>query len=235
MISLAITVFCDGLCEPRNPGGTAAYGWAAYRDGEKLYEDCAVVCSGPEATNNVAEYSAVIAALEWLIANGYSGEKVTVCSDSQLCIYQLDGSYAVRSYRVRPLYEKAKRLSGRFRSISFKWVPRERNQEADALSRKAYADSLAPKTRTPEDPALAERERKARELAGRVLPTDVENRYKVPSQSEDGVFYLVDLDENFCECMDFVWRGEKIGACKHILAARMYRDRASARLAAAAR
>jgi ribonuclease HI len=231
MVPLAITVFCDGLCEPRNPGGTACYGWAAYRDGKKLYEDCAVVCSGPEATNNVAEYSAVIAALEWLIANDYSEEKVAICSDSQLCIYQLDGSYAVRSARVRPLYEKAKRLSARFRNISFRWIPREKNKEADALSRKAYAESLSPK-QAPE-PSLTERERKAQELAGRVLPTKDANVYRVPSQSLDGVFYVVDLDEGTCECFDFLMRSSEVGPCKHILAARLYKETASRKILAA--
>ena len=192
----------------------------AYRNGKKLYEDCAVVCSGPGATNNVAEYSAVIAALEWLSAN-ITGEKVTVRSDSQLCIYQLDGSYAVRSERIRPLYKKAKMLAKKFRNIVFEWVPREQNEEADALSRKAYVESLVQFLK---GPALTERDRKARELAGRVLPTADRNKYRVPSQSEEGVFYLVDLEENFCDCMDFIWRGEKVGACKHILAARMYRE-----------
>lgn len=231
MIPLAITVFCDGLCEPRNPGGTACYGWAAYRDEKKLHEDYAVVCSGPEATNNVAEYSAVIAALEWLITNGYSGEKVAICSDSQLCIYQLDGSYAVRSPRVRPLYEKAKRLSARFRSISFRWVPREKNKEADALSRKAYAESLSLKQAS--EPPLTERERKARELAGRVLPTEDANVYRVPSQSLDGVFYVVDLNDGTCECFDFLMRSNEVGPCKHILAARLYKETANRKILAA--
>jgi len=225
---MAVIVYCDGLCEPRNPGGTAAYGWVAYLNGEKIHEECAVVCTGPGATNNVAEYSAVIAALKWLAANGYTGEKTTVRSDSQLCIYQLDGSYAVRSERIRPLYEKAKRLAKKFQ-IVFEWVPREQNEEADALSRKAYVESRI--VRASGNPALTERERKARELAVRVLPTAVKSRYRVPSQSEEGVFYLVDLEENFCDCMDFIWRGEKVGVCKHILAARMYRE--SKKIAAA--
>lgn len=46
-------MWADGLCE--NPGGTACYGWVAYRDGRKLSEGWVVAAKGPEAGNNVAE------------------------------------------------------------------------------------------------------------------------------------------------------------------------------------
>lgn len=138
----AVVVNCDGLCEPRNPGGTACFGWVAYEDGEKIAEDCGVACSGPEATNNVAEYTAVIKALEWLLESGYSKEKIEVRSDSQLCIYQITGTYEVRSPRILPLWEKVFRLARKFRDLRFRWVPRERNAEADVLSRKAYKDAM---------------------------------------------------------------------------------------------
>lgn len=49
---MLIVVNCDGLCEPVNPGGTACYGWVAYRGQEKIGEGYGVVCSGPGATNN---------------------------------------------------------------------------------------------------------------------------------------------------------------------------------------
>ena len=223
---MAVIVYCDGLCEPRNPGGTATYGWVAYVGGEKIHEECAVVCSGPGATNNVAEYSAVIAALEWLVQEGYIKEKIRVRSDSQLCMYQLDGVYAVRSERIRPLYEKAKSLSRKFRKVTFEWVPREENQVADALSRKAYADYRAQMSfGAVKAAALAEREAKAREIVGSVTHLQG-SKYKVASQSEPGLFYIVDLDRNSCGCPDFVARGKEIGACKHLLAVKMYRDKA---------
>ncbi|MGB9848892.1 MAG: ribonuclease HI [Moorellaceae bacterium] len=138
-----ITINCDGLCEPFNPGGTACYGWVAYQDGKKLGEGCGVVCSGPGATNNVAEYTAVIRALEWLLGQGLYDEDVEVRSDSQLCMFQLNGAYAVRSPRILPLYEETVSLARKFRRVKFRWVPREQNEEADALSRRAYA-SAAP-------------------------------------------------------------------------------------------
>jgi len=160
---MAIIVNCDGLCEPVNPGGVACYGWVAYKDGGKIAEDCGVVCSGPEATNNVAEYTAVIRALKWLLENGYQSKEVEIRSDSQLCIYQITGVYGVHSPRILPLWEKVSLLARRFRNLRFRWVPREQNVEADALSRKAYRDA------SPPDPSRLAR---ARELvaAGAVSP-----------------------------------------------------------------
>lgn len=200
-----IRVNCDGLCEPVNPGGTACYGWIAYKDKEKVAEDCGVICSGPEATNNIAEYTAVIRALEWLLANGYEKEAIEICSDSQLCIYQLQGIYSVHSPRIRPLYRKACELANRFKNLRFRWVPREQNEEADALSRKAYRQALLL------DPARLE---KAKQLAPLVRPAG-NGRYIVPSQSSTKE-YEVDIISSTCSCPDYRKRGVK---CKHILAA----------------
>ncbi|RPF41987.1 ribonuclease HI [Thermodesulfitimonas autotrophica] len=137
-----VIVFCDGLCEP-NPGGVATYGWLAYRDcaeimRERVMARYGVVCSGPGATSNVAEYTAVIRALEWLIKNGYAGEEIEVRSDSQLVVRQLTGQYAVNAPLLMPLYRKARELASRFASVRFRWVPREENETADTLSRRAY-------------------------------------------------------------------------------------------------
>ncbi|MCL6478566.1 MAG: reverse transcriptase-like protein [Peptococcaceae bacterium] len=198
-----IRINCDGLCEPVNPGGTACYGWVAYLSKEKMAEDCGVICSGPEATNNLAEYTAIIKALEWLWENGLTGEKIELRSDSKLCIYQLLGKYAVRSSRIEPLYSRAKALAVKFRKLRFRWVPRENNKEADALTRRAYA-SLA-------GVRMLER---AGELTGRVVPLGG-GKYLVPSASGRGN-YTVDTKAPSCDCPYFTKRGHK---CKHILAA----------------
>jgi len=204
-----VVVHCDGLCEPVNPGGVACYGFVAYKKDRKLFEDCGVICSGEGATNNVAEYSAVIKALERLSENGFSEEPVEVRTDSQLCVYQLNGRYAVRSPRVFPLYRRALRLAKNFRNLRFAWVPREKNREADALSRKAY---FASKRR----PADAGRLERAKALVSLVRRTG-DGVYVVPSQSGAGE-YTVDLVAGTCTCPDFAKRGAR---CKHILAAGM--------------
>ena len=61
-----ITLYFDGLCRPRNPGGVATYGYVIYKDGKKVKRGYGVVGSGTGMTNNVAEYSALKRAAEWV-------------------------------------------------------------------------------------------------------------------------------------------------------------------------
>jgi ribonuclease HI len=131
----------DGLCEPINPKGIACYGFVIYKNGEKIHEEGGFIGAGmfgDDVSNNVAEYMALIKGLEWLIRNGMTDDEVIVYGDSRLIIYQLNNLYAVRAYRIIPLYERVQKLIPLFKKIIFKWIPREENVEADRLSRKAY-------------------------------------------------------------------------------------------------
>lgn len=87
-----------------------------------------------EGTNNYAEYSAVVRALE--VAKELGGTDLVFRSDSQLLVRQLNGEYKVRSDNIRPLYEKIVSLISSFNSVSFEWVPRENNEVADRLTGK---------------------------------------------------------------------------------------------------
>jgi ribonuclease HI len=142
---VVLVVYFDGLCEPVNPGGVAAYGFVVYRDGERLHAGRGIAGAGylgDDVTNNVAEYTALIKALEWLVEKGFSKEELLVRGDSQLVIRQLKGEYAVRSPRITPLYARVRGLLQSFRSVKLEWVPRELNAEADTLSRVAYKEFL---------------------------------------------------------------------------------------------
>jgi len=121
-----VIVYVDGLCEPRNPGGVGCYGFVVIRDGKTIMKGRGVAGSGREMTNNVAEYSAAIAALKWLVEEGVT-DPVEVRSDSQLLVRQMQGVYAVKSTRIRGLHRELCALAGRFRSVSWKWVPRHLN------------------------------------------------------------------------------------------------------------
>ena len=77
-----ITIYFDGLCRPKNPGGVATYGYLIYRDGEKIKRGYGVVGSGPGMTNNVAEYSALKQAAEWVSQNIPDNE-IVIKGDSQ--------------------------------------------------------------------------------------------------------------------------------------------------------
>ena len=84
-----------------------------------------------EATNNFAEYAALIKALEE--AGEWGGDKVSVFCDSELIVRQLSGQYKVKSEQIRPLYEQVVDLKGQFSSCRVQHVRREQNKEADRL------------------------------------------------------------------------------------------------------
>src|SRR5918911_2645558 len=69
-----LEVFFDGLCIPNNRNGIACYGFLIKKDGKVIHSDKGVASKpfSDEATNNVAEYTALIKALQWLKENGYA-------------------------------------------------------------------------------------------------------------------------------------------------------------------
>jgi len=87
-------------------------------------------------TNNVAEYEALMAAARWLVDEGIE-EKIIIKGDSELVIKQMRGEYRVTSATSKKYVPEIKRLL-QGRDVSFSWVPREENEEADQLSRKGY-------------------------------------------------------------------------------------------------
>jgi len=135
-VNLPIIVYVDGCCEPVNPGGTAAYGYVIYHNGQRVADGYGVVGSGPGMTNNVAEYRAAIAALTRLVEIGLV-DKVEVRSDSQLLVNQMCGYYRVKSPRLQPLYHQLSALVTVFPAVRWRWVPREQNEEADRFSKQA--------------------------------------------------------------------------------------------------
>ena len=87
-------------------------------------------------TNNVAEYEGLLAAAQWIVDEGIN-EKILIKGDSQLVIKQMKGEYRVNSATSKKYVPEIKRLLQGL-DVSFSWVPREENEEADELSRVAY-------------------------------------------------------------------------------------------------
>jgi ribonuclease HI len=87
------------------------------------------------ATNNVAEYRALLAALEYSLERGAG--RVKVFSDSELLVRQVQGSYKVRHPDLKPLYARAQELIARFDEFRIEHVRREENREADRLLNEA--------------------------------------------------------------------------------------------------
>jgi ribonuclease HI len=83
-------------------------------------------------TNNFAEYSGLVAALEYALQHGFHA--LQVYSDSELMVRQLKGIYKVQNPGLRPLYERAKRLIAQLGWFGIEHVRREQNREADRLA-----------------------------------------------------------------------------------------------------
>ncbi len=137
-------LFFDGACEPRNPGGIASYGFQLTVNGRELLSDQGIVGEGRGMTNNVAEYHALIQGLNCVKQRAEKGDTVSVIGDSQLVIRQMTGAYKVRSQNIIPLFARAKKLRNQLRGkgvrVRFKWVPRDENAVADALSHAAFEE-----------------------------------------------------------------------------------------------
>ncbi len=130
-------VACDGASRG-NPGPAGAGAQITDPDGVVLAE----VTEGlGEATNNVAEYTAVIRGLERALELGAGS--VLLRSDSQLLINQLTGRYRVKSPHLQPLYRRVRELAAGFDSIEYEHVRRERNTEADRLANQGVDEWLA--------------------------------------------------------------------------------------------
>jgi len=83
-------------------------------------------------TNNFAEYSGLIAALDYASTNNF--KRVRIFSDSELMVRQINGIYRVKSPILSGLFKKAKSLIGELKDFSMEHVPRSRNKEADRLA-----------------------------------------------------------------------------------------------------
>lgn len=87
------------------------------------------------ATNNVAEYSALILGLESV--KKLEAKDVHCLLDSELIVRQLNGQYRVKHPDMKPLYEQVQELIKQFENVKFEHIPRERNALADKLANEA--------------------------------------------------------------------------------------------------
>jgi ribonuclease HI len=134
-----IKAWFDGACEPRNPGGHAAWGILLKVNGVTIVERGDYVGVGAEMSNNVAEYGGAIAVLEEIQSRQLLGD-VLIVGDSKLVIQQLSGRWRAKGGLYLPLYKRAKTLLGNVEErigqhVRWQWIPREQNEECDDLSK----------------------------------------------------------------------------------------------------
>jgi ribonuclease HI len=90
-------------------------------------------------TNNVAEYYGLIAALDYAQSHGIHALRIE--SDSELLVKQMRGYYKVKSEDLRPLYERARKMSATMETFRIDHIYREQNSEADALANEAMDEA----------------------------------------------------------------------------------------------
>lgn len=178
----------DGACQPSNPGEMAVGAWLASPDGGQAWQISEYLGRG---TSNEAEWTALVRLLE--AAAERRAFPLTIIGDSQLVVRQFNREYAVRSGRLSQLAERAWAIA-RSRKVDVRWVPREQNERADALSAAALNVVVPlrfpPSGLRPIGPAL----------------------YAAEGTGE----YVVDTRRQTCSCPAFQYQK---GACKHLIAA----------------
>lgn len=130
-----LSIFTDGGA--RGNPGPAAIGAVVYDEaGDELTSISEYI---GEATNNVAEYRAIVEILTHVgtVVDDTKAYQVTLRLDSQLAERQLNGAYKVKDATLRQYYEQAKTLVEQYASVEFIHVRREENKVADKLVNKA--------------------------------------------------------------------------------------------------
>jgi ribonuclease HI len=135
-------LYFDGSCEPWNPGGHSCCGWVLYNPAGKL---CArgyrYLCHGKDSTCNVAEYGALEFGLEKV--KEFVGEgPLRVLGDSRLIVNQVSGYWGGKKEHLLEARDRVRKLLEGMK-WGIEWIPREQNEEADALCQRAYQRYLA--------------------------------------------------------------------------------------------
>ena len=122
-------------------------------------------------TNNVAEYFALLAALDYATSHNIAALRVR--SDSELLVRQMQGRYKVKSPDLKPLHERAAKLSRQLQYFAIEHVRRELNRDADALANVALDSTGVPKFE----------DRKSQIARGNPEPRATETRSTTPAPS----------------------------------------------------
>jgi ribonuclease HI len=136
---MSIVAYIDGGA--RGNPGPAGYGVRIEDEAGTLIDEFHGFLGS--ATNNIAEYNGLLAALRYAQRHGH--RKVRIKSDSELLVKQMKGEYRVKNPGLQPLYQEARSLADGLERIVYEHVRREQNKDADRLANLAM-DSAAKTT-----------------------------------------------------------------------------------------
>ena len=132
-----ITAYFDGGARA-NPG-PAGYGVYIVDDNNEMIAELSG--SLGIATNNIAEYQGLIAALQWAV--DHDVKSIAIKGDSLLIIEQMRGNYKVKNAGLQPLYAKARLLAHEIGNVTFEHVGRAKNAHADRLANAAMDEAAS--------------------------------------------------------------------------------------------
>ena len=124
-------IFTDGAS--RGNPGHSGIGIAVYNKDDEIFDEISHYIG--TKTNNEAEYTAVIRALEYMKHRNI--KDANIFCDSQLLVRQLKGEYKVKAHTLIPLHKQVKKLIDELEDVKFQWIKREENSHADSLANKA--------------------------------------------------------------------------------------------------
>ena len=128
-----LEIFTDGAC--RGNPGPAGIGVVIFDENGQVVKNISQAIG--QATNNLAEYTALIYALQGALV--LKASRVRIHTDSELLYRQLKGEYKIKNEKLKTLFDQVQHLKQRFAGFEMKLIPREENQEADRLATKAVA------------------------------------------------------------------------------------------------
>ena len=136
-----LEIFIDGACSG-NPG-KAGIGVVINHQGETIKEVSKAI---GDATNNIAEYSALVCALQEALV--MKARELQIFTDSELMVRQVTGVYKVKNEKLKVLFDQVRCLMGGFDRVDINHVRREKNKQADKLAtdsiKKKQARMVAP-------------------------------------------------------------------------------------------
>lgn len=131
--------YVDGASDNLDTTAPAAWGWHIDGgDGETIAVGSGLVAPGVPQTSNAAEFTAIVRALEYAAENAIDLDEVR--TDSRLVAEAVAGRWKCRAAHLVPLRDRAQELLG---DAVVRWIPREKNREADALAVAAKNAGLA--------------------------------------------------------------------------------------------
>ncbi len=127
---MTLTLHFDG--GSRGNPGPAGCGWIINQNGNKVSSGSRFLGKN---TNNFAEYSGMIDGLKMAVNLGL--EELEVYGDSKLVVEQMKGNWKVKAPGLIPLWKEGQELTKKFKVITFNWIRRHKNSEADGLANEA--------------------------------------------------------------------------------------------------